>query len=111
MFVCLVCCGLSRLWLVSVAVWVATPDSGGSNLKRPLFVVQMAGPVAGMAGGVAALFRPEAGPCLKKGRLFFLARGRYERPLSVARDNLIPVLAYKAARHFAKSKKTGTHFR
>ena len=78
-FVCLVCCGLSRLWLVSVAVWVATPVA-----QTAAFVVQMAGPVAGMAGGVAALFRPEAGPCLKKGRFFF-ARGRYERPLSVAR--------------------------
>ena len=27
LFVCLVCCGLSRLWLVSVAVWVATPPA------------------------------------------------------------------------------------
>ena len=58
LFVCLVCCGLSRLWLVSVAVWVATPVA-----QTAAFVVQVAGPVAGMAGGVAALFRPEAGPC------------------------------------------------
>ena len=48
------------------------------------FVVQVAGPVAGMAGGVAALFRPEAGPCFFL-RLVLFARGRYERPLSVAR--------------------------
>ena len=41
-FVCLVCCGLSRLWLVSVAVWVATPVA-----QTAAFVVQMAGPAAG----------------------------------------------------------------
>ena len=50
----------------------------------PLFFVEVAGPVAGMAGGVAALFRPEAGPCFFKRPVLF-ARGRYERPLSLAR--------------------------
>ena len=52
------------------------------------FVVQMAGPVAGVAGGVAALFRPEVGSCIKKRPLLF-ARGRYERPLSVALEGII----------------------
>ena len=45
------------------------------------FVVQMAGPVAGMAGGVAALFRPEAGPCFKKGRFFLREAGMKGRCL------------------------------
>ena len=76
LFVCLVCCGLSRLWLVSVAVWVATPVA-----QTAAFVVQVAGPVAGMAGGVAALFRPEAGPCFKKGRFFLREAGMKGRCL------------------------------
>ena len=67
LFVCLVCCGLSRLWLVSVAVWVATPVA-----QTAAFVVQVAGPVAGMAGGVAALFRSEAPVRVKKKGRFFL---------------------------------------
>jgi len=45
------------------------------------FVVQMAGPVAGMAGGVAALFRPEAGPCFLKGRFFLREAGTKGRSL------------------------------
>ena len=47
-------------------------------------MVQVAGPVAGMAG-VAALFRPEADPWFTKKRPLLFARGRYERPLSVER--------------------------
>ena len=44
----------------------------------------MAAPVAGVACGVAGLFRPQAGACFSN-RPFFFARGRFERPLSVAR--------------------------
>ena len=58
---------------MSVAVWVATPVA-----QTAAFVVQVAGPVAGMAGGVAALFRPEAGKC-------FLKAGSFcERPVRKA---------------------------
>ena len=66
----------SALWLVSVAVWVATPVA-----QTAAFVVQVAGPVAGMAGGVAALFRPEAGPCFFKGRFFLREAGTKGRSL------------------------------
>ena len=76
-FVCLVCCNLPRLWLVSVAVWgLATLVA-----QTAASVVQVAGPVAGMAGGVAAMFRSEAGPCFLKGRFFLREAGKKGRCL------------------------------
>ena len=74
-------CGLSRLWLVSVAVWVATPDSGGSNGR-------FCGPDGrsrGRDGRWSGRFVSAGGRSVFKKRPLLFARGRYERPLSVAR--------------------------
>ena len=78
-FVCLVCCGLSLGcgWYLRLGGWpLRTPVA-----QKAAFVVQMAGPVAGIAGGVAALFRPEAGPCYFKGHFFLREAGMKGRCL------------------------------